>query len=239
MTVEDAVKVFVEAFSKEKSRTYPYVATQLEPWLWILQDTPDRKKARKREVISLSGDPEKTIAKIAQAGIGWHFVCEIHSPDTNFEQIRADYKKLGYRAISTEWLFVHSLANLPPKSGAVNVIKIETPEVMATIPQTASQKRTLMEGTTKFAIHDGSEDLGWVTHIPMLGSNWVSSLWVRPEHRGQGFGRALMTELLHHAKAQGDRASVLLATADGAKLYPKVGYEQIAVLQMFCPVSRD
>jgi hypothetical protein len=47
-----------------------------------------------------------------------------------------------------------------------------------------------------------------------------------------------MTELLHHAKDQGDKASVLLATSDGARLYPKIGYQQMAVLQMFCPMKR-
>ena len=118
------------------------------------------------------------------------------------------------------------------------MIKIESREVMATIPQTASQKRQLMEGTTKFAIHDGAQDLGWVTHVPTRGGDWVSSLWVRPEYRGRGFGRALMTDLLYHAKEQGEVASVLLATSDGARLYPKIGYQQMAVLQMFCPMKR-
>jgi len=238
MTISDAVEIFVEAFSREKSRTYPYIPTQLEPWLWVMQDTPDRKKARKREVISISGDPVRTVERVAREGIGWHFVCEIHTPDVEFAQIREEYKRLGYRAISTEWLFVHPLADLPPRVQGIDVIKIESQEVMMGIPQTASQKRQLMEGTTKFAIHDGSQDLGWVTHIPMRGGDWVSSLWVRPEHRGQGLGRALMTELLHHAKDQGDKASVLLATSDGARLYPKIGYQQMAVLQMFCPMKR-
>ena len=238
MTLSDAVEIFVEAFSREKSRTYPYIPTQLEPWLWVMQDTPDRKKARKREVISISGDPVRTVERVAREGIGWHFVCEIHTPDIEFAQIRKEYKRLGYRAISTEWLFVHPLADLPPRVQGIEVIKIELQEAMATIPQTASQKRQLMEGTTKFAIHDVSQDLGWVTHVPTQGGDWVSSLWVRPEYRGRGFGRALMTELLHHASEQGDVASVLLATADGARLYPKLGYQQMAVLQMFCPASR-
>jgi hypothetical protein len=46
-----------------------------------------------------------------------------------------------------------ALADLPPRVQGIEVIKIESQEVMATIPQTASQKRQLMEGTTKFAIH--------------------------------------------------------------------------------------
>ncbi|MEI7575325.1 MAG: GNAT family N-acetyltransferase [Armatimonadota bacterium] len=238
MTIPKAVEIFVQAFSQEKSRTYPYVPTQLEPWLWVMQDTPDRKKARKREVISISGDPAQTVNRIEEAGFGWHFICEIHPPDVDFESIRSEYKRLGYRAISTEWLYVHRLDTLPDRTQKIEIVKIESEEIMATIPQTASQKRKLMEGTTKFAIHDGNQDLGWVTHIPMLGSNWVSSLWVRPEYRSKGMGRALMTELLHHAKTRGDAASVLLASSDGARLYPKVGYELIAVLQMFCPAKR-
>lgn len=238
MTISEAVEVFVGAFTLEKSRTYRYVASRVEPWLWVMQDAPDRKNARKREVISISGDPSRTVNRIAETGIGWHFICEIHSPEENFEALRMEYKRLGYRAVSTEWLFVHSLANLPPRVEGVEIIKVDSQEVLESIPQTASQKRKLLAGTTKFAIHDGEQDLGWVTHIPMLGSNWVSSLWVRPEQRGRGLGRALMTELLHHAKDRGDLASVLLATADGARLYPKLGYEQIAVLQMFCPAKR-
>ena len=238
MTISSAVEIFIEAFSREKSRIYPYIPTQLEPWLWVMQDTPDRKKARKREVVSILGDPARTVERIAMQNLSWHFLCEIHPPDVEFEEIRRLYKQLGYRAISTEWLFVHPVRQLPPRVEGVEVIKIQSEVVMATIPQTASQKRKLMEGTTKFAIHDGQQDLGWVTHIPTRGGDWVSSLWVRPEYRGRGFGRALMTELIHHAKEQGETASVLLATADGARLYPKVGYEQIAVLQMFCPIKR-
>jgi GNAT superfamily N-acetyltransferase len=235
MTIPEAVPIFVEAFSREKSRTYPYVATQLESWLWVMQDSPDRKKARKREVISISGDPARTVERLKEANIGWHFICEIHSPDVDFEAIRAEYKELGYRAVSTEWLFIHSLRDLPTKPDSDLVVKIDSQEIMETIPQTAAHKRQLMPGTTKFAIHDGLSDTGWVTHVPVGSSHWVSSLWVRPENRGNGLGRALMSALLHHAKEQGDEASVLLATSDGARLYPKVGYEQIAVLQMFCP----
>lgn len=238
MTLERAVEVFVQAFSAGKSRTYPYVVTRPDPWLWVMQDTPARKDSRKVEAVSVSGNPERTVERIRGLGLAWHFVCEIHSDASDFDRIRAEYKALGYRAVSTEWLFVHDLMELPTANPIYQVVPIFSAVDLDGIPQAAYQKRRLLPGTTMFSVHTESLDLGWVTHVPVGTDSWVSDLWVQPEHRGRGIGRALMTSLLHHAKSRGDESSILLASSDGAQLYPKLGYQQIAILQLFCPAKR-
>lgn len=238
MTLERAVNVFVEAFSQGKSRTYPYLVTHPEPWLAVMQDTPPRKNSRKIEVISTGGDPAQTVSRVQELNLGWHFLCEIYPDPSDFAQVRAEYKTLGYRAVSTEWMFVHSLHQLPDRHRGIPVETVRTPEELASIPQLASHKRHLQPGNTKFVIHDSTTDKGWVTHVPFGADHWVSALWVREGYRNQGLGRALMTELLHFAKERGDEHSVLLASSDGARLYPKLGYQQIAELQMFCPAKR-
>jgi len=241
MDLEKAHEVFVNAFSASKSRTHPYLAT-FQNGIWVLRDAP-RKKERKIEVISRLHSPKATVAAVEALGLPWHFVCHLHKSDEDFDTIRAQYKRLGYRAISTEWMFYHDLAELPVYASVPPVMHVRDQAVLDSIPQPAPQPWRLPVGiggkpARLYCAWDGDGDRGWVTSVPYKTDAWVSNLHVRAEYRRQGFGRALMAKLLADDKAAGVQNSVLLASGDGAKLYPLLGYKKIATLQMFCPAKR-
>ncbi len=56
---------------------------------------------------------------------------------------------------------------------------------------------------------------------------WVEEVLVRPQYRGRGAGRALMTAFEQHAAARGGRL-VALATRRAAAFYRALGYEESA-----------
>lgn len=56
---------------------------------------------------------------------------------------------------------------------------------------------------------------------------WVEEVLVRPEYRGRGAGRALMTAFEQHAAGQGCRL-VALATRRAAPFYRALGYQESA-----------
>lgn len=240
MELERAIEVFVRAFSVGKSRTHPYLAERRGN-LWIMRDAPGRRRPRKTEVIAWGRPPAETISAIREAELAWHFLCDIR-PSTEIlggEEVRSEYKQLGYRSLSTEWMFVHDLQNVPVIESEPPVRPVTSQAEADAIPQVARQRRNYMLGTRKFAIWDDTRDYGWVTSIPEGQDAWVQGLHVQEEFRRRRYGSALMSRLLRSDVENGVRASVLLASTAGAKLYPRLGYEQIAVLRMFCPRERD
>ncbi|HEY9240682.1 MAG TPA: GNAT family N-acetyltransferase [Streptosporangiaceae bacterium] len=56
---------------------------------------------------------------------------------------------------------------------------------------------------------------------------WVEEILVRPQYRGRGAGRALMTAFEQHAAGQGCRL-VALATRRAAPFYRALGYQESA-----------
>ncbi len=237
MTLERAIEVFVHAFAWGKSQAHPYLVRG-EDGLWVLQDGPGRKNPRKIEVIVSELEPAEVVRRIKKTGLGWHFLCHIHADDAEFDVIRAAYKELGYRAMSTEWIFIHHLENIPHFTSDPPVRKVETIEQAKSIPQRASQRRKFRAESRLYAAWDDATDYGWVESVPFGEDAWVSGLYVFRDARGRGFGRALMSKLLQEEKAHGVRTSVLVASSDGARLYPHLGYEKIAMLQVFCPTER-
>jgi Acetyltransferase (GNAT) domain len=240
-TIRQAIEVFIHGFCLSKSQTYPYQAEHYSDKklgsICIMQDTPNRKGARKAEIVSHGNSPENAIKLVRNSGVGWHFLCDIHSPDCDFASIRSGYKALGYRALSTEWLFVHSLNKIPSFKSDPPPKEIKTSKTLDSIPQRAKQIRRMIPNTRLFGVWSEQQDLGWVRSIPVGDASWVSDLFVYASHRGLGYGRALMSKLLKSDRMHGITQSVLLASSDGARLYPHLGYQQIGVLQMFCPVK--
>lgn len=237
MDVDTAVEVFIHAFCHIKSRTYPYKPTRVNG-LWVMQDDPPRKKSRKIEIIGHGVSPEEAVKAIQEEGLGWHFYCHIYEDENASKAIRDEFKSLGYRAMATEWLFIHDLVDIPifitePPAGLVR-----TQEECDHILRFSKYKTKLLPGSNQFAVWDDKGEYGWVKSIPYGDYTWVSDVYVHAPYRRKGFGSSLMSALLQYDKASGSKASVLLASTAGSKLYPKLGYQQIGVLQMFCPKER-
>jgi GNAT superfamily N-acetyltransferase len=54
---------------------------------------------------------------------------------------------------------------------------------------------------------------------------WLGTIFLAPEWRGQGLGRAITQELLDRLAAGGCRTIVLEATSEGRRLYERMGFE--------------
>ncbi len=235
------VEISVKAFCAGKSVTYPYLATRHDG-LWVLQDAPGKKRdQRKIEVFTHDLSAEETVRRIRELGLGWHFVCAACTNETNFAETRAAFKALGYRALATEWFFVHDLQGEIPVFESEPVVRlIHSGEELATICQRARHKRRYRnDGTRHYCIWDDDFDFGWVHGVPYEEDAWVSDLFVYSEFRNRGYGKALMSRMLRDDQALGVRSSVLIASTAGARIYPTLGYEQIVVLHVLCPMIRS
>jgi hypothetical protein len=54
---------------------------------------------------------------------------------------------------------------------------------------------------------------------------WIGTIFLAPEWRGRGIGRAITQAIIDRLEAGGVRSLVLVATADGRRLYSKMGFE--------------
>jgi GNAT superfamily N-acetyltransferase len=233
--LNSAIEVFVQAIAKSKSQYGPYFCRRLGE-MWVLHDDPTRKDPRKTEVVTTGKDSDAVVEEIRKADLGWHFLCDIQPNDFDFEARRSEYKALGYRAMSKEWMFVHDLVKLPEFDSSPAVRMVTSQAEANGIPQIAKHKLKLQSGSRDFWIWDERRDYGAVRSIDIGDSCWVQGLHVHRDVRRRGYGKALMSALLQSDASLGRQRSVLLASTAGSKLYPLVGYRQIGVLQMFCPV---
>lgn len=238
MTLDAAIEVFVRGFSHGRNLTSPHLVERIDG-LWVMHDPPERKNPRKTEIVTCGLAPSDALARIQGLAIGWHFLCDVHPPDADYEAIRQAYKDGGYRAVSTEGLFVHSLREIPEFNSDPKVRLVRSGEELSEVRQRASQRRKYNADRRLYGIWDDKEDLGWVESVPVGENAWVAGLHVFADKRGRGYGRALMSRLLLDDQKLGIKASVLLASSDGARLYPHLGYEKTGILQMFCPKERN
>ena len=54
---------------------------------------------------------------------------------------------------------------------------------------------------------------------------WLATIWVAPERRGHGLGRALTQQVIDELAATGCRTFVLVSTDAGRRLYERMGFE--------------
>jgi GNAT superfamily N-acetyltransferase len=241
ISIDEAIDVFVRGFSFMKSFAHPYVAERIGP-LWVLRDSPPRRRPRKLEIVAHGVEPAEVVRVVREAGLGWHFLCHLHEHDGEFAAVREGYKAEGYRALETEWMFARDLAGLPVLTSDPPVQRVRTDADAERLRRTSRSRPILREHLAAepapqrlYAAMDERAVYGWVSSIPFGARAWVADLFVRPEHRGRGFGRALMSALLADDRRHGIETSVLLASSDGARLYPHLGYRRLATVQIFCP----
>lgn len=231
VSLDRAAHVFAEAYAGIKSRTHPYLARRVGE-LWVLEDAP-RKKPRRVEVVGVAQDPDHVVETLRQAGVGKHFFSDICPPEVDMFRRRDQVKRLGYRTVVTERMYVHRLEEIPVIKSSPPVCLAMTEDDFDRIPQRSSQKRPWYGYGRQYTVSHPTRAIGFVRSVPVGEDAWVHDLYVQEAYRRQGYGSALMSRLLRDDKAAGVRNSVLLASTAGSKLYPLLGYELVGVLQVF------
>ena len=247
-TIREAIEVFVRGYCIGRSWTYPHLASRVED-LWCLRDAERKNPAdyRKEEWIAFetsAADVDRIARKHTR---GRFFVCAATRQLDSDDQLRGDYKRLGYRLLTTEPFFVHSLKRVPRVSvatstaEAVSILQVDSLELAERFaklsksrPMTAEQ---FAEGAAlrQYVAELDGELVGSVRSVHVGQSTWVANMQVEEAYRRRGIGSLLLERMLRDDRKLGFSQSVLLATHTGAKLYPKLGFKQIGLMYIFAP----
>jgi GNAT superfamily N-acetyltransferase len=239
--IPEAINVFVRGFCETKSRTWPYEYSQING-VWVLRDA-ERKQAkdyRKEEWIAWNQPAEKVHETARSATRGRYFLCPVIGNDDSAEELKTAYKKLGYRLLSTEPLFVHNLKRIPKSTSNVTIQLMRTEEHAIAYGKFSKTRPVPTEALTsesfrQYLAWQNDEVVGCVRSVETPFGNWCSNLFVTPTHRRRGVARSLLSQLLREDRKRGARCNVLLSTHTGALVYPSLGYQQIGTLFIFAP----
>ncbi len=115
MIIDRATEVFVRGFAFTRSFTYPYLAEQLAPGLWVLRDAPRLRGDYRGEEYVATGISADAIDALARRHTRGRFrVCVSRAADDLGAPIRAAFRALGYRLRATEAFMLHPLAVARP-----------------------------------------------------------------------------------------------------------------------------
>jgi GNAT superfamily N-acetyltransferase len=235
--------VFLRGFTFVRSVTHPYLAKRLGG-LWVMRDGQRRSgKYRNEEWVVYGlepGDADRVARKHTRGRFELSVIHEVGKSD---EDLRSGYRDLGYRLGTTEPLMVHRLQKIPNFKGpaGVEIQRVVSAEMAQRLAKTTKSRpipaEDLQEDSRlrQYVAVKGEKIVGWVKSIEAGDSRWCSHMQVLPEFRRRGIGRAMLCRMLRDDRRGGASAGVLLSSHAGAKLYPIVGYEQIATLYMFMP----
>ncbi|MGC4044545.1 MAG: GNAT family N-acetyltransferase [Armatimonas sp.] len=242
-----AVRVFIEGFTFTKSWTHPFLYESPGENAWRMYDAPRTRKKedyRSEELVIFDRTPEETDALSRTVMGGRHRVCFMLRDGQSDTEMRAAFKKLGYRLMTTEGFFVHGLKSIPAASEPpVPVVRVTTLHEAEILANAALRRQILPEHLTMdpppmrqyMALEDEQYPVGWVGSVSAAGCGWCHSMFVMEPQRRKGIGRSLMLRMLQDDAEAGNQANVLLASHAGAKLYDAVGYQRLGTLYMYVP----
>ena len=240
--IEQAIEVFVRGFCAGKSETHPSEHFRVGK-IWVMRDTPRKNPRyyRKEEWVAYGVPPHQVDAAARKQTRGRFFVCAIRGVDAADEALRAEYKRLGYRLLATEPLFVHRLKKIPRPKAPVVIEQVKTAELAQRLAKATRMRPIPVERLgddapfRQYVAVEKQQIVGWVRSVDAGDSTWCSNMFVRPTHRRRGIGMALLARMLRDDRQHGAKRSVLLSSHTGALLYPSVGYEQIGLLLILAP----
>jgi GNAT superfamily N-acetyltransferase len=236
LPLEEAIDMFAFGVADGKNQFHPHRVFK-EHGLWVLRDDPPRMRdPRLSEILANGLSPEETVARVQKIDPGHHALCVHYPTDQSTKEVRKAYRALGYRAMRTEWLFTRDLENpIPHFTCNIPITQMPDAETLAQIPWDAPQR--LRFRPRHYILGDETQTCGWVHSIERGDRAWVADLHVREAHRSKGYGKALMARLLHDDRERGLRHSVLVASVDGARIYPTLGYVLRAEIQVLFPMK--
>ncbi|HEV7216564.1 MAG TPA: GNAT family N-acetyltransferase, partial [Chloroflexota bacterium] len=243
MMMERAIEIFVHGFAFTRSATHPCLSEVIAPGVWVLRDAPRTHGEDRSEEYVAFGVPAATVNRLARQYTRGHFrVCVVQSADGPDVGIRADFRALGYRLMTTETFMLHRLSRVEPVPEPFPVCRVTTAEqvqLLTTAAHSRPLSLALLTGepapVRQYMALDGATPVGWVTSIAVGDGAWCTGMFVQAAYRRRGIARALLTNMLRDDRAAGAAVSVLLASHAGSALYPTVGFETLGTLLMFVP----
>ncbi len=211
-----------------------------------MRDAPRKnpRDYRKEEWIAYDIAPKKVDAIARRHARGRFFVCVMIAEGEPDAPMRATYKALGYRLITTEGFFIQPLKRIPKPPSSATIERVRTPALAAQLGRIIRRQpisADLLRDDAPFrqyVARDGKNIVGRVRSVDAAGATWCSDMYVDPSRRRRGIGRALLSKMLRDDRARGSKCSVLTASHTGALLYPHLGYERIGTLFMFAPIKK-
>ena len=236
-----AIEVFARGFCFTRSFTHPYLAERVGE-NWVVRDAPRKRgEYRREEWIAYGVAPEEIHATARKHTRGRFAVCAIHRVDESDQPLRAGFKALNYRLGATEPVMVHELKRIPRFDNPVEIVRVTTADLAERVNKAARFRQILPEHLLddsplrQYAALVDDKPVGWVRSIDVEQATWCADMYVVPEFRRRGIARAMMAQMLRDDRAHGSELAVLTASHAGAKLYPIVGYRQIATLMLYTP----
>ncbi len=242
--LDTALEVFARGICVPRSFTHPYLAERVDG-LWVTRDAPRRRGRYRREEWFAHGvAPDETMRIVKRHARGRYAICAICADGESDEPIRAGYRALDYRLGFTEPIMVHRLRRIPRFASPIEIVRVLDAALANKVNTAVRRRQILPEHLTPdaplrmYAALVDDDPAGWVSSVEVVGATWCANLYVKPEFRRRGIGRALMCRMLRDDRSHGSQLAVLAASHTGALLYPLVGYEQIGTLFLYTPRRR-
>lgn len=246
MTNAQAITTFLKAFAYTRSFTRGAELVRVGSMQIVRDVDRSRDDVRAEELFFLHNDARKSIDDVkAYANHTGYRLCVFHPSDVSIESIRAQYRPLGYRPNCVEWLFVRDLAELPAASDVL-IQRVKSQEDANKIRQLSGRWMIRPEDWEDprqririYFIEQKGKAVSYVrvAHLEKRAT-YAAGLFTMPEHRRKGYATALMNRMMRDDAAAGVKHAVLMASTDGAKLYPHLGYRERLVMQIFTPVRK-
>jgi GNAT superfamily N-acetyltransferase len=238
--IERAVEGFIRGLCSCRSFTHPFLAEHVAG-LWVARDGPRRSgNHRNEEWAAFLVRPAEVDQIVRKETKGRFAICQMHPVGEPDAEMRQAYKALNYRLQTTEPLMVHGLERIPkfsPPKG-IQIERVMDQELADRLAKATRARQILPEHFANEVVRQyvalaDEKIVGWVRSVEAAKSRWCSNMHVLPAYRRRGIARAMMARMLRDDREAGAEANVLCASHVGAKLYPVVGYEQLATLYVY------
>ncbi len=243
----DAVETFVRSFAHTRSMNRPAEVVRVGK-MWVVRDVErSGRGVRSEELIVDSPEPAEAARLVSDYLTHKQYrLVVFRDVDSDVAAVRAAYRALGYRPRLTETLFVREQPGPPrmPQTAAATVRRV-TDAAMAERVRKAARRKMLDADDLSaarprvrlYAATIDDKPVSWCRCIHMArGAGYVADVYTTPEWRRRGVATAVMTRMLIDDNQAGARRSVLIASTAGAMLYPHLGYERVALLEVFTPL---
>ncbi len=243
--VSRAIEIFARAFAFTRSFNYPAVAERVGE-LWVIRDAPRKRTAdyRREEWVACGIEPAEVDEIVRPQTRGRFCICAMNAAGESELALRAGYKSLGYRLLTTEACMTHELRRIPAVPEPFPVHRVTTTKLADRLAKAAGRRQVLPEHfgldspLRQYVALDKKKVVGWARSIRVGKATWVSNMHVQPKYRRRGIGKSILARLLRDDRALGSNLSVLLASHAGSLLYPTVGYTQIGELLVYSPIRK-